>query len=169
MNTARAAILLLLFVATGCRPKIFSVHGGLRSQGSFRNTWQWRPQGCSRDPFDGLPTGESKSIATFLWAHPGLRKQMIGEQSGAPDAPLRLELLPTRDGQPGDVVATLHTVQHGGILLDKKACATLNLKRQERPADHAGGRPTLSGELQLDCQANDSHITADLKFERCEY
>ena len=165
MNTVQAASLSLLLLSTGCGAPIFTEHGSLRSQGSLRNTWQWHPHGCTRDPFDGLPVGQSKSIATLLWAHPGLRSLKL---AGA-DAPLRLEFLPAPDGQPGEVVATLRTAREAGILLDKQACSTLKLHTQEHPADHAGGRPTLSGELQLDCRANNSHITANTQFERCEY
>ena len=169
MSSVRAASLLLLWLAIGCKRDAFTEHGSVRSRGNYRNTWQWHPQGCTRDPFDGLPVGESKSIATLLWAPPGLHKSLHGDQSNAPDAPLRLELLAARDGQPDDVVATLHTVHRGGILLDKMVCTTLKLHTQEHPADHAGGRPTLSGELQLDCHANDSHITANIQFEQCKY
>lgn len=169
MKVAWAAGLSLLLLATGCRSDAFTEHGSVRSEGSYGDTWQWHPQGCSRDPFDGLPMGQSKSIATLLWAPPGLRNSKFANVFHSPDAPLRLELLPTRDGEPGDVVATLYTVHRGGILLSKTACSTLKLQTQEHPADHAGGRPTLSGELQFDCHANDSRLTADIEFARCEY
>jgi hypothetical protein len=169
MNIARAACVSLALLATGCRNDIFTEHGSLRSHGNYHNTWDWHPQGCTRDPFDGLPVGQSKSIATLLWAHPGLRSLKWADVFWNPDAPLRLEFLPARDGEPGDVVATLHTAQYGGILLDKKVCSTLKLHTQEHPASYPGGRPTLSGELELDCHANDSHITGNIQFKRCEY
>ena len=168
MNATRVAFLCLLLLATGCRSDHFTQHGNLRSQGNFRNTWQWHPQGCTRDPFDGLPVGQSRSIATLVWANPGLRNSRLSNPNNAPDAPLRLEML-APDGQPGEVVATLHTVDQGGILLDKNSCSRLTLHTQENPPDHAGGRPTLSGQLQLDCRTNESHLTANIKFDRCEY
>lgn len=169
MNIARGAVLSLLLVATGCQNDIFSEKGSLRSQGDWRNTWQSHPEGCKRDPFDGSPVAQSRSIATLLWAHPGLRNSKLTNPRFSPDGPLRLELQPDGAGQPGDVVATLHTTQKGGILLNKAACSTLKLETQEQPADHIGGRPTLSGEVQLDCRANGNHITGTIKFQRCEY
>ena len=169
MNAIRVASLSLLLLATGCHSDIFIEHGSLRSEGNYRNTWQWHPQGCTRDPFDGLPVGQSSSIATLLWANPGLRNSKLSNQDHSPDAPLRLEMLAPRDGPSGEVVATLHTVDQGGILLDKHSCTKLTLQTQENAPDHTGGRPTLSGQLQLDCRANESHITAKIQFERCEY
>ncbi len=169
MNATRFACLSLLLLATGCRSDHFTQRGSLRSQGNYRNTWQWHPQGCTRDPFDGLPVGQSRSIATLLWANPGLRNSKLSNPNNSPDAPLRLEMLAARDAQPDEVMVTLHTVDQGGILLDKTSCSTLNLQRHENPPDHPGGRPTLSGELQLDCRANQSRITGKMQFERCEY
>jgi len=168
MNAVRVASLSLLLLATGCRPDHFTEHGNLRSQGNFRNTWLWHPQGCTRDPFDGLPVGQSRSIATLLWANPGLRNSKLSNPNHSPDAPLRLEMQ-APEGQPDEVVATLHSVDQGGILLDKTSCSTLTLHTQENPPNHAGGRPTLSGELQLDCRTDESHLTATIKFDRCEY
>lgn len=168
MNATRVASLSLLLLATGCRSDHFTQHGNLRSQGNFRNTWQWHPQGCTRDPFDGMPVGQSRSIATLVWANPGLRNSKLSNPNNSPDAPLRLEML-APDRLPDKVVVTLHTVDQGGILLDKNSCTKLTLQTQENAPDHAGGRPTLSGQLQLDCRTNESHLTANIKFDRCEY
>ena len=169
MNSIRRASLSLLLLAIGCQSDTFTEHGSLRSEGNYRNTWQWHPQGCSRDPFDGLPVGQSRSIATLLWANPGLRNSKLSNKDHSPDAPLRLEMLAPRDGPPGQVVATLHTVDQGGILLVQKSCSKLTLQTQENPPDHTGGRPTLSGQLQLDCRTKESHLSGNITFDRCEY
>ena len=169
MNVARAVCLLPLLVATGCNSDAFTEQGALRSQGNFRNTWQWHPQGCTRDPFDGLPVGKSKSIVSLLWENPGLRDIKLANPNWSPDAPLRLDFEPAASGNPGELQATLHTIDSGGYLLDKSVCSTLKLQTQEHPASHPGGRPTLSGVLELDCSAHDSHITATIQFQNCEY
>jgi hypothetical protein len=169
MTRACVSGLALLLIATGCRSNSFSEHGTMRSEGNYRNTWQWHPQGCTRDPFDGLPIGKSRSILTLLWENPGFRYPRLANPNFSPDAPLRLEFMPARDGSDGQVEATLHTIDTGGILLDRSVCSTLKLQTQEHAADVAGGRPTLWGELELDCRANGSHITAEVQFERCEY
>jgi hypothetical protein len=169
MKTVAAVAVAVLVALTGCQSEFFSERGTMTSVGNYRNTWQWHPQGCTRDPFDGLPVGKSQSIVTLLWENPGLRDPSLANPNKAPDAPRRLEFMPAPGGPPGDVVATLHTIRHGGILLDKSVCGTLQLQTSEHPALHPGGRSVLSGELHLDCRANNSHITAHVQFERCEY
>ena len=161
--------LALLLAATGCQTDTFTEHGTMRSVGNYRNTWQWHPQGCTRDPFDGLPIGKSRSILTLLWENPGYRDPKLANPNHAPDAPLRLEFMPARGDESGQVAATLHTIDTGGVLLDNSDCSTLKLQTQEHAAGVTGRRPTMSGELELDCHANDSHITAKVQFERCEY
>jgi hypothetical protein len=73
------------------------------------------------------------------------------------------------DDPKGEVAATLHTIDTGGILLTSKVCSTLKFKTEEHPPLRPSRRPTLSGEVELDCHANGSHITAHITFERCEY
>ena len=163
-----ALALAVLLATTGCQSEFFTEHGTMTSTGTWRNTWQWYPQGCTRDPFDAQPMGQSKSIVTLLWENPGLRDVRLANKEHSPDAPLRLEFMPAPNA-PGRVQATLHTINTGGILLDDKVCSTLKLTTQEHPAVRASGRPNLSGDLDLDCRANASHITAQISFERCEY
>jgi hypothetical protein len=165
MKTLLAIVVLLGL--TGCESPFFSEHGTMSSTGSWRNTWQWHPQGCTRDPFDGQPVSKTKSVLTLLWENPGLRDVKLSNPNWSPDAPLRLEF--EASGPADDVVATLHTIDNGGILLDKRACTVLKLQTTERPAVQPGGRPTLSGDVDLDCRANESHIVAKVSFERCEY
>ena len=160
--------LAVLLVLTGCQSEFFTESGTMSSSGSWLNTWQWHPQGCTRDPFDGKPVGQSKSIMTLIWENPGLRDVRLANPNHSPDAPLRLEVEPDPRA-PGHVRATLHTIDTGGILLDEKVCSTLKLHTQEQPAVRASGRPTLSGELELDCHAHESHITVSISFQRCEY
>ena len=163
-----AFVLTLLLALTGCQSEFFSERGTMTSVGDWRNTWQWHPQGCTRDPFDGQPVGQSKSIMTLVWENPGLRDVRLANPDHSPDAPLRLEVEPDPRA-PGRVRATLHTIDTGGILLDEKVCSTLRLNTQEQPAVRASGRPTLSGDLKLDCYAHESHITANISFQRCDY
>jgi len=162
-------VIAVLLAATGCQSEFFSERGTMTSVGSWRNTWQWHPQGCTRDPFDGQPVGRSHSILTLLWENPGVRDAKLANPNLSPDAPLRLEFMPAPNASHGEVVATLHTIDNGGILLDNKVCSTLKFATQEHPALRRFGRPTLSGQLELDCRANASHITAHIDFERCEY
>jgi hypothetical protein len=159
----------VLLAATGCQPDVFTERGTMSSVGSWRNTWQWHPQGCTRDPFDGQPVGKSKSILTLVWENPGLRDIRLANPNWSPDAPLRLEFAAASGGAPGEVVATLHTIDTAGILMDRRTCSTLKLTTAEHPPLRPSGRPTLSGELELDCRANESHITAKVSFQRCEY
>jgi len=161
--------LAVVLAFTGCQSEFFAERGAMISQGDYHHTWQWHPQGCTRDPFDALPAGQSKSILTLLWEDPGLRDSRLAYPNDAPDAPLRLEFQPAPGGSPGEVVATLHTVHNAGIRLDSSVCSTLRLRTQEHPALRPSGSPTLSGELQLDCRAGSSHLTAHITFERCEY
>jgi len=168
MKPVAAVPLAVLLAITGCRSEFFSESGTMASVGNYRNTWQWHPQGCTRDPFEGLPIGKSKSILTLLWENPGLRDSSLANPGSAPDAPLRLEFLPD-PGAPDQVIASLHTIDRAGIPLNKAVCSTLRLRTREHPALHPAGRPTLSGELHLDCRANDSHLTAHIEFSRCEY
>ena len=167
--TRIAMLSVALLASAGCRSGFFTERGTMQSEGRYPNIWKWPPQGCTRDPFDGLPVGKSRSILTLLWANPALRDANYGIPSRSPDAPLRLEFILAPSAAPGAVVATLHTIDKGGIVLDKSDCTTLDLHTQEHPPVHAGGRPTLSGQLELDCHANESHITASVQFEHCEY
>ena len=160
---------ITLLAMTGCSSGFFTGKGSMQSVGPYPNIWKHRPEGCTRDPFDGLPVGRSRSILTLLWGNPGLRDPHFGNPSTSPDAPLRLEFMHIPDARPGAVAATLHTIDRAGILLDKSNCSKLELHTQEHPPVRAGGRPTISGQLELDCRANNSHLTATVQFERCEY
>ena len=160
---------LVALALTGCSGGFFAEKGTLESVGTSHNTWKYRPQGCTRDPFDGQPVGKSRSIVTLLWGNPALRNPHFGPPGQTPDAPLRLEFMPAPGGAEGEVVATLHTLYQGGILLDKSNCRKLQLQTQERPPDRAGARPTLAGQLELDCRADTSHLTAKMRFAHCEY
>lgn len=167
--TRIALLTVAVLAATGCQSGFFSERGTMASDGPYPNTWKWHPQGCTRDPFDGLPVGQSKSIVTLLWANPGLRDPSLSIPSKSPDAPLRLEFMPVPGQAPGAVVGTLHTIDKGGILLDKSDCSKLELKTRENPPLPPDSRPSLSGQLELDCHANQSHITASVQFEHCQY
>ena len=92
--TRIALLTVAVLAATGCQSGFFSERGTMASDGPYPNTWKWHPQGCTRDPFDGLPVGQSKSIVTLLWANPGLRDPSLSIPSKSPDAPLRLEFMP---------------------------------------------------------------------------
>lgn len=159
----------LVLCASGCSGGFFTETGAMQSDGPYPNSWKWHPQGCTRDPFDGLPVGQSRSILTLLWANPGLRDAKLTNPLASPDAPLRLEFVPAAGEAPGAVAATLHTIHQAGILLDQSDCSKLELKTQEHPPARPGGRPTLAGQLELDCHANQSHLTAHIQFELCEY
>ena len=160
---------IAILALTGCSNGFFAEKGSMQSVGPYPNTWKHKPQGCTRDPFDGLPVGKSKSILTLLWANPGLRDPLFGPPGHSIDAPLRLEFEPAPEEAPGTVRATLHTIDQAGLILDKSNCSKLELNTQEHAPVRPRGRPTLSGQLELDCHANNSHITASVQFDRCEY
>jgi hypothetical protein len=52
-------------------------------------------------------------------------------------------------------------------LLDASNCKKLTLDRTEHSAGMTGLRPTLNGELTMDCTVKQSHVTADVTFKKC--
>ena len=91
MRPSRIILTLAAALAlSGCGRGFFTAHGTVASEGTRRNTWRSTPQGCTRDPFDGLPADKSQSIATLLWADPATRDPKIDNRDTAPDAPMRL-------------------------------------------------------------------------------
>ena len=101
----RGLVTIAILALTGCSNGFFTEKGSMQSVGPYPNIWNHRPEGCTRDPFDGLPVGQSRSILTLLWGNPGLRDPNFGVPSHSPDAPLRLEFVPGPDASPGSVIA----------------------------------------------------------------
>ncbi len=161
-----AALLLALLGLTGCS-HYFHATGTLASDGGEIGTFRSTPEGCSRDPADGLPASMSSTVLTFLWEDPAVRDIRLRDnhRQAAPNAPLRLEI--SRQG--GAYVLTLNAVKSVGTRLDGNTCTTLRVDTQEGPPSVAEGRPTLGGTVQLECGVAGSHIMADIRFERCEY
>jgi hypothetical protein len=157
-----------LLGVTGCWREPFRAQGTLASDGPGR-TYRWRstPQGCTRDPFDGLPPNRSKSIVTLLWQNPGVRDPKLDNRDTAPDAPLRLDFSRT-DSAPGHS-ATLHTILKAGVRLDPGACGSFHFRTYEESADPPGGPSALGGEVAFDCRVDGSRYTADVHFHGCEY
>ena len=157
---------LVLASLTGCNRLVFSAHGTVASDGGALGRWDAKPQGCSRDPQDNLPIGQTSSLFTLLWedpaSHDPAREQ---HESIAPDAPMRLDLARTNSG----FSATLNTVKTHGTILDASNCSVFRTDIQEHNPDIREGKPSLAGHLQMDCRAHASHLTADVTFTRCEY
>jgi len=166
----RAGSILLATLLTGCSSTAFHVTGVVANDAPvLRDAYRSVPQGCTRDPFDGRPPGQSSSIATFVWEEPGMRDPSVDNRDTAPDAPLRLEFSHLSPDPSTPVVATLHTRYKPGIALSQKVCADFRFTAQEHPARAPETRPSLSGAFTLDCRVHGDHITADVHFEHCDF
>jgi hypothetical protein len=166
-RTLLALALALVAGTTGCQPS-FRANGNVSSAGpAGKDNWRSAPQGCTRDAFDGLPPDKTRSIVTFLWEDPGMREPKMQNWWVAPDSPMRLEFS-RADSGPG-ISATLHTRYKAGIPLDPAVCGTFRLQTYEQLATAPATRPSLSGELALDCRVEGNHINASVRFEHCEY
>ena len=149
---------------TGCN--VFAARGTVSSDGGELGQWASKPQGCSRDPQDNLPIGQTSSLFTLLWEDPASHDPAREQHRAiAPDAPLRLDI--ARAG-PG-FTATLNTVKTRGTVLDSSTCSLFRADIQQHKPDIPEGKPTLAGHLQMDCRTQASHITANVTFTRCEY
>jgi len=172
-----AALLLSLVAApglAGCGLDFFNIHGTMASDGGGLGRWRARPEGCSRDPFDGRPPDKSTSIVVFVWEDPRVHHYVNEQRYVRPDAPLRLEIsrldLSHSAAESGPaIVADLHTLRKPGVRLDGGVCRTLRFETVDQPPTLAHPRPSLAGHLDLDCTVLDSHITAALQFEHCQY
>jgi len=162
---AAATLLAASLALTGCN-RYFAAKGVVASPEGHLGAWSSTPQGCTRDPFDGLPISQTSSILTFLWEDPGTYDPLRGpHRLTAPDAPMRLTL-----AHAGPAYAIqIDTVKTEGTHFQSTACTTFALDTHETPKTIPEGRPTLSGSLRFDCRANSSHITADIHFQRCQY
>jgi hypothetical protein len=154
---------------TGCSGGFFKAKGVLSSEGAWRNTWTQAPQGCTRDPEDGLPDERTHTLLTLLWQDPADRKPGTTTENRPPDAPSRLTFSRPWADPSQPVVATLETTHQPGIPLDASDCSTLTLETTEHPARRPLGRPTLSGTAVLDCRVKTGHLTGRMQFERCGY
>jgi hypothetical protein len=165
LKPATLALLAASLALTGCG-KLFTAKGAIASDGGFIGTWSATPQGCSRDPLDGLPAAESSTILTFLWDDPSVRDPLRDlHRFNAPNAPMRLELWRERRGY----ALRLDTVKTHYTRLDPTVCSTLTVDAHESPRTIPEGRPTLSGTINLDCRVSDSRLTANINFQHCEY
>jgi hypothetical protein len=161
----KALPICIVLVLSGCNRDFFQAHGMLASRGSRIGSWSSTPEGCTRDPFDGLPPDQTTSIVTLLWEDPGIRNPLVNNRTSAPDAPSRLGF----SRSPVGVTARLETLRDAGIPLDSNVCRTLRLETEEHASRVPGGRPSLSGRMVLDCQAHGSQIVGDIQFENCHY
>jgi hypothetical protein len=155
----------LLVAVPGCEHHFFRARGAIGSQGGGLGTWRSTPIGCSRDPLPGLPP-QSQTVATLLWQDPAQFDPWHDQhRATAPNAPLRLEL--SRGN--GGVTANLDTVRVEGVHLDETTCPVLRLTTAEGNPAIQSGRPTLGGELTLDCRVRESRITGTVHFSGCEF
>jgi hypothetical protein len=159
---------------TGCS-HLFHASGKLASDGGILGAWSSTPEGCTRDPVDGQPAAKSSSVLAFLWDDPSVRDPLRDiHRFHAPNAPMRLELARIYPASSPTYTLKLDTVKTTGITLNRSVCSTLEVQTHETPRTLPEGQPTLSGSLQLDCRvhaadSSDSHITANIRFDRCEY
>jgi hypothetical protein len=163
----RSALLVLSLFLTGCIRRSFSSHGVVANSGpTSRDTWRSSPQGCTRDPSDGKPIGQSQTLFSLIWEDPGHRDPKLANRDKAPDAPLMLDVLqpPT-----GPTVVILHTRYQAGMRLDAATCSQLRITTEEHPAVEPAPRPALSGTLTLNCTLPGRSITAQVTFDRCEF
>ena len=166
----RPLALVLAALLTGCTSTAFHATGAVANDGPvLRDTYSSVPQGCTRDPFDGLPLGKSSSIAAFVWEEPGLRDSSVDNRYTAPDAPMRLEFSHVSPDPSTPIVATLHTRYKAGIPLNARVCASFQFTSEEHPPHAPETRPSLSGAFTLDCHIKGDHITADVHFDHCDF
>ena len=162
----RSLALLACLALTGC-DHYFAASGVVTGHGGALGTWSSTPEGCSRDPFDGLPASESSSVVTLLWDDPGIRDPLRDlHRPTAPDAPLRLEIARTPES---GYTMQLNTVKTQGNRFDSHTCSRLIVDTRETPKAIPEGRPTLAGTVRFDCPTEGGHVTADVHFKRCEY
>ena len=144
----------------------FTASGKIASSGGDLGTWRESPEGCSRDPFDGLPAGESSTILTFLWNDPGVRDPLRDlHRSTAPNFPMRLEVARAPTGY----TLKLDTVKTKATEFDSRTCTSFVVETQEAAPDIREGKPTLAGSVRFSCPANGGTLTADVRFKRCDY
>ncbi len=156
----------LVLSLTGCYRSVFVAHGTVASNGGALGQWNSQPQGCSRDPQDNLPIGQTSSLFTLLWEDPASHDPAREQHRGiARDGPMRLDIARVGPG----FTATLNTVKTRGTVLDSSTCSLFRADTQQHKPDIREGKPTLAGHLQMDCQTQASHITANVTFTRCEY
>ena len=160
----------LVLSLTGCYR--FSARGTVASDGGTLGQWNSKPQGCSRDPQDALPVGQTASLFTFVWEDPASHDPAREQNRAiAPDAPKRLDV--ARTGS--NLTVTLNTVKTHRTIFDAATCSLLRADTDQHKPDIREGKPTLAGHLQMDCRISagtgdsPSHLTADVTFTRCEY
>jgi hypothetical protein len=160
----RCLPLMACLALTGCR--YFAASGDVASSGGDLGAWRSSPEGCSRDPFDGLPQGKSRSVLVFLWNDPSERDPLRDlHRPTAPDAPMRLEL----ESVPTGYNLKLDTVKTEGTRFDSRACSSFAVDVHETAPDIREGKPTLAGTVRFSCPANGGTLSADVRFKRCDY
>jgi hypothetical protein len=165
VSLLRGLALLACLALAGCG-RYFSASGTVASSGGDLGVWRQTPEGCSRDPFDGLPAAESSSVLSFLWNDPSVRDPLRDlHRSTAPDFPMRLELARVPTGY----TVRLDTVKTQGTHFDSRACTSFSVEVHQAPPDIAEGKPTLAGRVRFICPANGGTLTADVRFKRCDY
>jgi hypothetical protein len=151
----------------GCEHHYFQAHGALNSDGGTLGRWHEVPEGCSLAPVDGLPVGQSSTLATLVWLDP-LAKDPSRERhrAAAANVPLRLTMLRAGNATVADLTM-MHSDQP--IRLDSRVCSSMSVSTKPGKPEFPGARPTLDGSLQLQCQVDDSHLEANLHFSGCEF
>ena len=162
-----AGCLLILLALLGCHRGLFNAKGQVGTDGPAFGTWASPPQGCSRDPMDGLPDSQTSTLATFFWEDPADHNIMLRDHhmDVVPDAAQQLNLIRV----PGGYSVRIKTVQTAGTLLTAKDCSTFKIDTHEQPAGFAGGRPALGGEVHLECSYQQSRVFANFTFDRCDF
>lgn len=147
--------------AGGCGGRGFHAEGMLTSRGGRLETWSWRPQGCVRG------VDKDGRVASLLWIDPVRRDASRANQHQftVEDAPVRLDL--SQVG--GEPVAVLETVRTEGTEFNGRNCGTLTLETHEGGPTLREGRGSLGGRLRMDCEVRGQHVTAEIKFEGCDY
>ena len=157
------ACFAVCIVTAGCG-RYFFASGKVASSGGDMGAWRSTPQGCSRDPFDGLPPGASSSVLTFLWNDPAVRDP-LRDQHRVPDTPMRLEL----ERVPTGYTIKMDTVKTHGTEFDSRTCNRFAVDVHEAAPDIPEGKPTLAGSVRFSCPAAGGNLMADVRFKRCDY
>ena len=162
----------LLLVATvlflgGCERHYFQSKGAIASSGGDLAHWSRPLQGCSPDPIDGRPIGQSSTLFTLYWDNP-VERDVLHVRRIRPPNNLLEQLEVSR--QNGHLLGLMKTARlDQDVVLDASDCSTFKVTTTSDRPVIAGGRPTIDGTLDLDCQVAGSHVTAAVTFSGCEY
>jgi hypothetical protein len=151
---------VFLLATLGCGPTFFTAKGKIASSGGALESWSVTPLGCQRTDFDG----DSSKLITFMFSAPQSNdpdRDLHPDQQ--PNFPYMLKIAKNGTGFMGE----LDTKKVMDLQLDASNCKTFTLTTRSRSPGFAETHPSFDGELVLDCTVQQSHLTGDVHFKKC--